>query len=84
MFNAKLVLIEWLDSIHSTGHWERLDEYEPFEAFKCSTVGYLVHDGSMTKGLAQSVADPDDSKNTQVSGITYIPTCSIIKITEMR
>lgn len=80
----KLVIIEWLDSIQSTGHWECLDEYKHFEAFKCISVGFLVYNGEKTKGIAQSIADPKDQKNTQISGITHIPTCSIIKITEIK
>lgn len=79
----KLLMIEWLDSIQPTSHWEPLGEYKHFEVFKCISVGFLVFDGSETKGIAQNMADPDDSKNTQISGVTHIPTCSIVKITDL-
>lgn len=77
---GKLVKIEWLDSVHPTSQWERLSNYEPFEAFKCVSVGFLVSDGDITKGLAQSIADRHDSEK---SGIVHIPVCSITKITDL-
>lgn len=77
----QLVQIEWLDSILAVPGWENLAKYEPFKVCKCVSVGFLVYDGKITTGIAQSLADLDDQKNTQIAGVMYIPTVSISKIT---
>jgi len=68
-----LVLIEWRDSAQPTPQWQFLSDYEPCDAIICSSVGYLVYDGEMTKGLAQNLGCGVSEDSIQASGIIHIP-----------
>jgi hypothetical protein len=52
-----LVLVEWEDS-HVTGQWEELSGFRD-ECQSCRSVGYLVHDGAVSKVIAPHIAAPD-------------------------
>jgi hypothetical protein len=84
MFKPKLVMIEWMDSVQPTSSWQHLSDYEPKDAIKCVSVGFLLHDGEDVKGLAQNMGDVDKEENIQASGIIHIPTCCIEKISDLK
>lgn len=74
-----LVLIEWRDSAQPTPGWQFLTDYSPSGAISCVSVGYLVHDGDETKGLAQNLGCGASEESMQASGIIHIPACSITR-----
>lgn len=78
--DAKLVMVEWLDSTQPISCWQHLSDYEPLEPIKCVSVGYLIHDGAEVKALAPNMGDAHSDVNIQVSGVMHIPACCIKKI----
>ena len=71
-----LVLVEWEDS-HITGSWEGLDGFRD-ECLTCRSVGYLVHDGAVSKVIAPHVAAPDGV--AQGAGFMTIPAGAVRRI----
>jgi len=76
--NYKSIYIEWLDSKGITSAWEYLDEVEPLTPCTCKSIGYLIDDNEKYKTIVQTLSD------TQLIGRMSIPTCSILKIVEIR
>jgi len=79
----RYVLIEWFDSKGITTSWEFMDEIQEQKPSLCISVGILIDDKKEFKTIAQSInEEPPDNK--QVIGRTTIPSCSILKIKELR
>ena len=74
----KLVLIEWVDS-HHTSRWTTDDPTT--EPVKCRSVGWLIHDGEAAKTLTPHMTDEDPP---QRSGDMTIPICAVTKIEVLR
>ena len=73
---ANLVLIEWEDSRRPDSTWKHLAEHPVWDAVKCASVGWLVHDDDQKKVLAPNMGDIDDASNMQLSGEIVIPSFS--------
>jgi hypothetical protein len=71
-----LVLVEWQDS-HLTGTWEGLADILD-ECQVCRSVGYLVHDGAVSKVVAPHVATPDGV--FQGTGLMTIPAGAVLRV----
>ncbi len=84
MDHPKLVLIEWEDSRQPTSAWERVTDYEPADACICLSVGFLLHDGIDTKGLAGNMADLANMEDMQASGVIHIPTRCIRRLIALK
>lgn len=74
-----LVLVEWQDS-HTRGGWQDLDRIAD-AVLVCHSVGWLVHDGDVSKVLAPHVSFGSDP--LQGSGVMTIPTRSVLKISPL-
>lgn len=79
---CRLVLVEWVDSAQPTSNWQFLSDFEVPEIVSCKTVGWLIHDGSEVKALAQNIGDID-KESEQVSGIMRIPAQCVVEIIEL-
>lgn len=79
----RLVLIEWEDSARPVSEWQLLGDVSFSEAVRCSSVGFLIHDGKDAKALAPNIAEPG-TPNAQASGIIRIPTRCITKMKALR
>ncbi len=77
---ADLVLIEWEDSRQPNGAWKHLAERPVWDAVKCASVGWLVHDDEKKKVLAPNMGDIDDASNMQLSGEIVIPTSCVLSV----
>ena len=76
-----LVLIEWLDSGQPSPAWQWLDSLEERRPHRCVSVGFLVQDGAQAKVLAPNLGASDGHGGfDQASGLTTIPTASVIRI----
>ena len=75
--NYRLVLIEWLDSHHSSG-WTR-DPVET-EPMRCRSVGWLQHDGMEAKTIVSHLTDDADPEHN--SEMT-IPTFAVVSIKDL-
>ena len=80
---ADLVLIEWEDSRQPSGSWKHLAGHPVWDAVKCASVGWLVHDDDQKKVLAPNMGDIDDASNMQLSGEIVIPTCCVLRIARL-
>lgn len=75
----KLVLVEWVDSAHSSG-WHILDEISKLDSLQCRSVGWVLTDTKEQITLISSIAsDPD-----QACGSMVIPRRAITKLTTLR
>lgn len=79
--NLKLVQIDWVDSRQPISHWQWVDEMEKSSIVECSSVGWLVEDGTV-KVLAANMGDTGDKKK-QVSGVIQIPAQSVVRIRKL-
>ena len=77
---ADLVLIEWEDRRQPNSAWKHLAEHPVWDAVKCGSVGWLVHDDDQKKVLAPNMGDIDDASNMQLSGEIVIPTSCILSV----
>ena len=73
----KLVLIEWLDS-HYYPDWHI--DAPVSKPSSVRSVGWLIHDGEMTKVIAAHMTDEDPPHR---NGEMTIPVCSIQSIREL-
>lgn len=83
MEDCPLVVIEWEDSAQPIASWAFLSDFTEFEATRCKSVGWLIHDGDV-KALAQNVGNPENSNSAQVSGVIRIPARCVVSITVLR
>lgn len=83
MSGCPLVLVEWEDSRHPTGQWERLADFTPASICKCVSVGFLVYDGPDKKVLAPNMADIEDEQNIQATGMISIPALCVTSIASL-
>ncbi len=81
--DVRLVLIEWIDSVQPVSNWVYLSDYKPHQPIKCVSVGYLIHDGKDVKALAPNMGETGSEINIQAAGIIHIPSCSILKISDL-
>jgi hypothetical protein len=77
----RLVKIEWYDSRQPQPEWQFLEDFKPPDIVKCITVGYIINENKIQKSICQNIADY--KKDIQVSGIITIPSCCILKITNL-
>lgn len=80
---ADLVLIEWEDSRQPSSAWKHLAGHPVWDAVKCASVGWLVHDDDQKKVLAPNMGDIDDASNMQLSGEIVIPTSCVLSINRL-
>ena len=80
---ADLVLIEWEDSRQPSSAWKHLAGHPVWDAVKCASVGWLVHDDAQKKVLAPNMGDIDDASNMQLSGEIVIPTSCVLRISRL-
>lgn len=78
----RLVLIEWLDS-HVQGGWQQLDSPFVDRALVCRSVGWLVFDGEAVKIVAPHLNEQEDGVPLQGAGVMNIPTCAVLRVTEL-
>ena len=76
--DCPLVLVEWLDSVRPIPEWRYLQDFGPYSAIKCTSVGWLLQDGDV-KVLAPNMGHTEDEENVQACGVIQIPTCSVIR-----
>jgi len=74
--NYPLVLVHWRDS-HASAGWRELEAFhEPDDTIFCESVGWLIHDGAVSKVIA-----PHLSRDTrQGNGLMTIPGASVVSI----
>ncbi len=77
---ARLVLVEWMDSRRPDGAWRHLGGAQDWRAVKCVSVGWMVADDAEKKVLAPNMGDIDDASNMQLSGEIVIPTPCVLRI----
>ena len=83
MAEHKLVLIEWEDSEEPAPKWRCLEPIKDALANVCSSAGWLISDGELTKVLAPNMANMEDPDSVQVSGVIKIPSRSVVSITAL-
>lgn len=83
IYDTKLVMVEWIDSARPNPEWQFLGDYKPVHPISCISVGFLICDSDEVKAIAPNMGDTKN-KNIQASGIIHIPTCSVLKITELK
>lgn len=81
---CRLVIIEWEDSAQPIASWRYLSGFDQFEAVRCVSVGWLIHDGDDVKALAQNFGNLDDENSAQVSGVIQIPTRCIVAVHNLK
>ncbi|OOZ41651.1 hypothetical protein BOW53_02945 [Solemya pervernicosa gill symbiont] len=81
--DVRLVLVEWLDSRQPLGQWQYLSEFDEPEATPCVSVGFLIHEGASVVALAPNMADINDERSIQASGVIRIPTTCVTRICEL-
>jgi hypothetical protein len=79
---CRLVMIDWEDSAQPSPSWEHLASFEPPSAVRCSSVGWLIHDGHDVKALAPNMG-AIGNENVQVSGVIRIPARCIVRVVEL-
>ena len=79
---VKLVMVEWLDSMRPIAEWQYLSDYKREKPISCISVGFLIHNSDGVTAIAPNMGNISD-KNIQMSGVIHIPTCSILKITDL-
>lgn len=77
-----LVFIEWVDSVQPKPSWVFLEDIPPPEVVRCFSVGWLVGDTAEVKSLAPNMGHVNGD-SVQASGIIQIPTCSVVRVTEL-
>ena len=75
-----LVFIEWEDSARPVAAWAYLADFETPSAVKCVSVGWLIHDGTEAKALAQNMGELDNPEALQVSGVIRIPAKCVTRL----
>ena len=75
---SKLVLVEWVDSSHTSG-WSR--DRPGRESLLIRSVGWLVRDGKKVKSIAPHVSH---EKDPQRAGVMTIPSCSIVSMRRLK
>ena len=80
---ARLVLIEWLDSLGCSTQWQKLNSISP-EPLHCRSVGWLIHDGKESKVVVPHIYDDEHpSAPPQGCGDMIIPAKSVLSISEL-
>ena len=77
-----LVIVEWEDSRQPSPGWGYLSGFEPGSAVRCTSVGWLIHDGDDLKALAPNLGDLD--ADVQASGVIQIPTRCVIGVSKLK
>jgi len=83
MSECPLVFIEWEDSAQPSASWQFLSDFEAGSAVKCTSVGWLIHDGDEMKALAQNMGSLESESSAQVSGVIRIPTRCIVNMVKL-
>ena len=83
MTEPPLVLIEWEDSAQPMPAWVYLADFEAGAVVRCTSVGWLIHDGAYVKALAPNKASIEGEDSAQVSGVIRIPTRSVVRIIKL-
>ena len=73
-------MIEWEDSRQPSAEWCFLSSFDPATAVRCTSVGWLVHDGDDIKALAPNMGDIREENSVQVSGVIRIPTRCVLSV----
>jgi hypothetical protein len=81
MAKTRLVLVEWLDSLGCSSHWQTIEQVN-VAPLRCRSVGWLIHDDKYSKVIVPHVSD-DDQAPLQGCGDMAIPSKSILSITEL-
>ena len=81
--DARLVLVEWVDSRSPASHWEPLRDAAEGEVCECVSVGFLVKDSDEIKILVPNMADVEDETSLQASGAITIPSCAVRRIVDL-
>ena len=84
MDRCSLVLIEWEDSAQPIPGWQHLSALDDFQAVRCVSVGWLVHDGDEVKALAPNMGEVNSPERVQASGIIRIPTRCITAVRPLK
>lgn len=79
-----LVMLEWVDSAQPISKWRFLSDIEEHDIIRCTSVGWLIHDGKDVKSLAPNLGDCDNSDSFQACGVVSIPTCSITRVVKLK
>jgi hypothetical protein len=80
---ARLVLIEWVDSLGCSTQWQKLDSIST-DPLRCRSVGWLIHDGRESKVIVPHVYDDEHpSAPVQGCGDMVIPAKSVIGISDL-
>ena len=77
-----LIFIEWQDARDANKEWQHLDDFEPEGLATIRTVGYLIPNPDRDPSYlttAQTISVAKDKKDTQICGIIYIPTATIVR-----
>ena len=83
MSECPLVFIEWEDSAQPIPGWQHLSQFTPKPVVKCTSVGWLIHDGDDSKTLAPNMGGLESENNVQVSGVIRIPARCVIRVVEL-
>ena len=78
----RLVLIEWRDSWGCSSSWQSIEECKP-DAMVCRSVGWLLYDGDDCKVVVPHLSDERAQVPRQGCGDMTIPTCAIVKMTDL-
>lgn len=79
-----LVLIEWEDSAQPVAAWRWLRDYAEPDIVRCTSVGWLIHDGEQVKALAPNLGEIGKPEEMQASGVIRIPTRCVVRLTKLR
>lgn len=71
-------MVEWEDSAQPVPAWRWVKDYGAPEIVRCTSVGWLIHDGDDVKALAPNMGEIGD--DLQVSGVIRIPTRCVARI----
>ena len=84
MERCSLVLVEWEDSAQPISGWRYLSDLNDFQAVRCVSVGWLIHDGEDVKALAPNMGEINSTERVQASGIIRIPTRCITAVKHLK
>ena len=75
--DARLVLVEWLDSCRCPPDWTPAADLVPLKPVRCRSVGWMIQRNADAMVLASNLGDEGSPDNEQFCGALVIPSCAV-------